>query len=953
MKKARRILIILLLISAPNLVLAQMDPASTTDYNNIKMPESPTSASLGKVDDLTVNTATGVPNITIPLYTFELDGVSVPISISYNASGIKVTDLATSVGLNWSLEAGGQISRTVRGKADESRGWFSVDYSFLSNDWFNSYDPNNPQIWQRNMIGHQPSNFPSMAKLNDHNPDLFSYSFPGHSGNFIHKPNEVIIKEKTDGVEISNWTLAKDINGNEFHFQGGVERSNNKNIYGANGDLNIEFFDWEQTDGFIPITTWKLGLIRTKNEKEIRFEYEDSGNFSYTINTVENNITVGYPCEVNDPPIKSLAKTKIEYNFNTQLIKRIFSPDGNIEVTFTYATDPNLPEGVWATHLDEITIIDHTDVQNPKKRGFRFLYDRYGGDPRLRLDELYEVWYINEYQTVDKPHYKFYYESGSLPYKNSLGQDFFGYNNNATNNISLVPPITGLAQPFQGYFNQNSGNRSLNSNYLDIGVLKEIEYPTGGKLLLTYEPNSEDIPNNSIDKYMGGLRVQKIQKMDGTDIVSQQTFNYEDLHGISMELDRTYTMKQQGGISTNSYYSSFTSAPGNIRDEYRTGYFYGKVTITTTDPDPANNASYKEEHIYEQNLEAFHKFDYALKEKHYYKDGSSLPIKTEEYKNEIVGDPTYFNWNILGDMMCFELSGNGILGHNNNQIKVFYAGDYAFLPTQIATTDFLGSNRKPVTVLNKISYDPETLLKTQEITDNQTTRNYNPITEEVTYDLTDNKAEIITTDYQYPWSDNINLPNLPQALPISKIVKSNHYENGGVIFGQFFEYDTFGNIKRTYQYNKGEIGNIGAPAYIPNDYEEMSNFLFSNGKPVQVFQKSGEATTYIWGLNGQFPVAKIEGKTRAGLPQQKLAEVEGANYSNLSQKLTNLRNDASMANAMVTTYTYKPLAGVETITDPKGDKVTYHYDELGRLDYVVDKDGNRLTENEYNYRPQQ
>ncbi|MCZ4319218.1 RHS repeat protein [Aequorivita viscosa] len=54
----------------------------------------------------------------------------------------------------------------------------------------------------------------------------------------------------------------------------------------------------------------------------------------------------------------------------------------------------------------------------------------------------------------------------------------------------------------------------------------------------------------------------------------------------------------------------------------------------------------------------------------------------------------------------------------------------------------------------------------------------------------------------------------------------------------------------------------------------------------------------------------------------------------------------------MTTYTYDPLYGVKTITDPKGDAITYHYDTLGRLEYVTDKDGKRLSENEYNYRPQ-
>jgi uncharacterized protein RhaS with RHS repeats len=53
---------------------------------------------------------------------------------------------------------------------------------------------------------------------------------------------------------------------------------------------------------------------------------------------------------------------------------------------------------------------------------------------------------------------------------------------------------------------------------------------------------------------------------------------------------------------------------------------------------------------------------------------------------------------------------------------------------------------------------------------------------------------------------------------------------------------------------------------------------------------------------------------------------------------------------MVTTYTYLPLVGVSTITDPKGDIITYSYDSFGRLEFVKDKSGNILSENQYNYK---
>ena len=58
----------------------------------------------------------------------------------------------------------------------------------------------------------------------------------------------------------------------------------------------------------------------------------------------------------------------------------------------------------------------------------------------------------------------------------------------------------------------------------------------------------------------------------------------------------------------------------------------------------------------------------------------------------------------------------------------------------------------------------------------------------------------------------------------------------------------------------------------------------------------------------------------------------------------------NLPGAMVTTYTYKPLIGVSTITDAKGDQITYSYDSFNRLQFVKDKSGNILSENQYNYK---
>jgi hypothetical protein len=53
---------------------------------------------------------------------------------------------------------------------------------------------------------------------------------------------------------------------------------------------------------------------------------------------------------------------------------------------------------------------------------------------------------------------------------------------------------------------------------------------------------------------------------------------------------------------------------------------------------------------------------------------------------------------------------------------------------------------------------------------------------------------------------------------------------------------------------------------------------------------------------------------------------------------------------MITTITYKPSIGISTITDPKEDVITYHYDGFNRLEFVKDKNNNILSENKYHYK---
>ncbi|MDN4165461.1 hypothetical protein QWY31_08115 [Cytophagales bacterium LB-30] len=66
-----------------------------------------------------VNPLTGNGSMYIPIYTVSSGDVSVPIGVSYSTNGVKVAEGPGLLGYTWQLDAGGQVSREVRGLPDD------------------------------------------------------------------------------------------------------------------------------------------------------------------------------------------------------------------------------------------------------------------------------------------------------------------------------------------------------------------------------------------------------------------------------------------------------------------------------------------------------------------------------------------------------------------------------------------------------------------------------------------------------------------------------------------------------------------------------------------------------------------------------------------------------------------------------------------------------------------
>ncbi len=280
---------------------------------------APNAASLGKYGEYPVGLYTGTPNITIPLYELSAGRVKLPISLSYHAGGIKVEEIASSVGLGWSLNAGGVITRSVMGLPDENY-YLGGTQSFLTPDL--SVDGLLSQIPDVNQA---LNNYNYLKKIIackiDGEPDVFYFNFGNMSGKFMyhqgdHKfysiPFSKLRIEFTGSPGNSSFTLT-DEKGIQYLF----------------GEQEISHRDSnDPSDPDVPVTTsWYLSTIFDPvSAQTIYFTYQD-----YTLQYE----TLGYEAHYF-APYQSDVLINPKQNVNHYVKRLISISDAQHSVNFDY-----------------------------------------------------------------------------------------------------------------------------------------------------------------------------------------------------------------------------------------------------------------------------------------------------------------------------------------------------------------------------------------------------------------------------------------------------------------------------------------------------------------------------------------------------------------------------------------------------------------------------------------
>ncbi|WP_312300660.1 hypothetical protein [Chryseobacterium sp.] len=459
------------------------------DNINKMFPAAPTANNLMKFEEVPVSYYTGIPDVSIPLFTIPTndDGVNLNVSLKYHPLSAKPDDKAGESGLGWNLSAGGTITRTVRGGVADSK-LESVFMSSVPRTKYGIYHHNYNNTYK--LVYDDTANFDyqeygynaATGKI-DTEYDLYQYNFMGYAGRFIIKKdlNGVYHVEKQDRNNLKI-TVIQDSNGE-------VQTVN------ITDDKGIQYLFRGMETSSKDISTVKVGLLN--NTSDVTSSVSGGQYFSaYHLEKVQDQnskalLTFSYDLspviKYKDPESRTTrlaSDVKYEYFNTTDPINPDMQMPGALDVQHVFNT-------AYTKLLTAITVTDRGTI--------KFTYEKGRNDSNYtNPSDLYKLKSVESLignQTVNK----FIFEYG---YTNSTLRDT--PNPDLVLNKLLLKKVMNVGQGVvssnEYTINYNSFNKIFTKDnwgfYKDTAssditqdVVSSIIYPTKGKVHFDFGEN--------------------------------------------------------------------------------------------------------------------------------------------------------------------------------------------------------------------------------------------------------------------------------------------------------------------------------------------------------------------------------------------------------------------------------------------------------------------------------
>jgi hypothetical protein len=485
---------------------------------------------------------TGIPEISVPITTVQSRKLSLPITLNYNAGGVRVGTLASWVGLNWSLDAGGVVIRVPYGATDTYR-WNATKFETL------------------------------VAA----EPDLFYFQVAGVSGKFfvvngasgvecVTMPaSNLVIKPiwsgQTNPATIIGFQLMDDA-GNQYQVTQ-VETSQIR-INGGTAEA-LETNAWYLTkivpgtygdDITLEYTTYTTGFhfvahsATSQVAGERSFTNAATGNYvTYPGTPHGNSAAACTNCPTITTPSLDVARVEMKLTQGVRL-SRINFANGRVDLLTYGANRDDLDDralryiDMYSTYDGETRLISRHELIYSY---FSASCSTATSDKRLRLDRV-KQWYDGLWNATPNPTKSIdtwftYDDSQCLPKRDSYAQDMWGFWNGSS------PTTLGIGL--------STSNRSLGSIATrKIGSLIAINTQAGARTRYTYEGHQGESGTA-----VGGLRIASVEvQPNGVDGASDnilRQYVYTESNGTSSGVTRpassSYPMGQETGFKQQLY----------------------------------------------------------------------------------------------------------------------------------------------------------------------------------------------------------------------------------------------------------------------------------------------------------------------------------------------------------------------------------------------------------------
>ncbi|MEH3112284.1 DUF5977 domain-containing protein [Pedobacter terrae] len=939
---------------------------------------SPETAALFRFQNYPVDHSTGLPQINVPIYEIKSGSLSVPIGLSYHASGRRVYDQDGAIALGWNLNAGGTISRTVYGSVDF--GGYPFPSPLVTPTLSNRND-----YLHFEKITHFKNNTDDVGvgDWKDSEYDIFSYYFGNNSGNFLFKDN--------NGVKTPTLMPYKPYIVTPIYNSTSLTAINILDDKGIFYEFNARG-SYSDNLGFTVNNEYSLSRIISADKADtISFVY--GKGFNQKRQTINQTITL---IDKFTGPPSTAPETKVEReNTNTdyyqlnRLTEIIFRYG---KVVFNLVSNSDKIENIQVFNKENI-LIKTIEIKRSDLDGASEI-----GNYTSKLDNI--VFKDNVGNSIENYAFEYYptynYTSNTFNVRSS---DWWGYYN-GSGQQNMIPQYNNLEYvgPSSINFNYSVGsvatNRNPNLSGLTSGVLKKISYPTGGSSEFIYEKNLYKHYSDNTIKDGPGLRIYQIKNNDNNGTLSYKTYTYgEDESGYG-SIDMVPIMNNMAsesyyyylpasdpqspfGFGINSYrertfYSDFipslkdlASRPVNYTTvtEYlgtpldnigKTVYTYDYSGWAPSNLQVNRGLTINRQHIYDYNY--WNKPSLLTQKEYKIISNQGLPYQlrkmiansysttTTEYVSGLhverinnfpqagrVSDPTppalYPEpWAVIRGSEGMEVP----YGFGEYRIPIGYKNltgsaeiNYHKNGASDTTSTGYGYNSHQYINLSTVRTSDKKEINTQ-----------------LTYPF-DYQNDAVLTQMADP---SLNMLN----FPVEKIQSKNNV----IVNGTKTKYFNWGsNFPRIYpQAIEAKSGSLPYETRVRFfNYDDKGNIL-------SMSREYGAKENYIWSYHNQYPIAKIENADYNSIVAllggssvvNAFAKINPTNAA-LNTFLSPLFTATEMKNSLVTTYTYKPFFGLTSSTDSKGMTTSYNYDGYLRLINVKDQNDHILKNFKYSY----